>query len=782
MIRVAVVNDWRNNPPPTRFFNRDEARWSLSLSEEDAELCLATELSSIPNARLMSLSGTVLAVMMLLLPISIFAILGNGLYDLLLEDQPSPRIYLVVLGSLLSYVVLAAFAAGSNRFSLLSQELGAMADGIRDITRRFHQHPLLMFRAARKWASNNRLEQAPRIDVWNPGLPSANKTKTVFWDILLPLFAKQGAADCILILHVRSDEMAAVRAAIKERYHLQLDLAPDATQEQGGSRRSPALVLSLRERHLLQIMRVASFPLHQLLTDPLCASAAGPACFSENAFLRMVRSFAGDHEQEFVHRFLARCRNDYGYLDMHPDQVEILQLADDAAQATLDDARNLAFRARQLLISDPRRFLHDGDPCAQLCSVNALAVLHDGANDDPRLQQNLKQQLRTLIGETIDSLERSEHYPLFRHIAQQEFSDGPSKGQIAHHLPQVINEVKADGDIGGAILKLTRFNAFDTATLTRLARLLEVGGFYPAATEVWEKLKNTDPLLAGIRLARLKERNGNAASIAEAFAEIRRLLASDFLAGRPDIHVAALLEGAWLCYSAQAPDELDQGSAWLEAAARELERCPGEPEAYWRLHNYRALYHDAGRRYEEAIAENQKALAIPGIQLKWYSGSLTNLAYVSRKHALSRRDDRATADRLLGEALEYAKLAVDLKRRIDDKDELPVALHNLALVHLCRGLLAGGAEKTGNAEEAEITCDQALEILDRIKSNKKRFALSLEATLAAGLLGADWRSALECARRAQPNARECAVLDRIEANEDAFAALCDAVLAMEILD
>lgn len=773
MIRVEVADDWREQPPPTRFAALDASGWLLSLPEEDAARCFAGELSQIPNARLLSIWGTTLAVLALLLPLGLFAILGNGIYDLLLEDAPTPRLYLVVGGSLLAYVVLAAIAAGSRRMSLLSQELGEMVDGFRDMTHRFHLRPARIMRQARAWGRLHGLARTPLVSVWNPGLPSPENSAEVFWDILLPLFEAQLADGSRLRLHVRADEAAAVRAALQGRPRLQLEAPPP--RRRGGNAQAPASALAAGERRLVQMLRVASFPLQRIMACPL-ADAPGPACFSENAFLRLVRSFAGEAEQDGVHRFLARCRNDYGYLEMDADRIELLRLPDDLAAATLADARNLAARARQLLISDPRRFLHDGDPCALLCTVNALAVLHDRADDDPRLQQNLKQQLKTLISETLASLDRGEHYPLFAHLARQEFGAGPEAGQLARLLPRVIDDAGASRPLAGEVLALTRFNAFDTETLGRLARLLEVGGFYAAASAVWGKLASIDPLLAGIRLARLHERQGDAAA---GLAAISELLASEHLEQRPGIRVAALLEGAWLCYSAQPPDALDQGRAWLAAAADELARCPGEPEAYWRLHNYRALYLDAAGRYPEAIAEHRQALAIPGIQLKWYSGSLTNLAYVSRKAALAGLGARDEAARRLAEALEYAGLAVDLKRRIADLDELPVALHNLALAHLCRALLdLPGADLDAAAD----ACGEGLAILARTGSHKKRFALCLEATLAAGLRGEDWAAPLAEARAARPSAREQAVLARSEAAADIPAALGRAVLALEILD
>ena len=84
--------------------------------------------------------------------------------------------------------------------------------------------------------------------------------------------------------------------------------------------------------------------------------------------------------------------------------------------------------------------------------------------------------------------------------------------------------------------------------------------------------------------------------------------------------------------------------------------------------------------------------------------------------------------------------------------------------------------------EARTSIDEGLALLTRTGSSKKRFALLLENTLASGLLGEDWRSALEVARGASATQRELACLSRLEPGEEGFAQLCAAVLNLEILD
>lgn len=776
MIRVEVVADWQENPPPETFVATDGGRWHISLPETAAAERFVSELASVPNARLLALSGTTLAVLVLLVPVSLFAVLGNGLYDLILEEQPSSRLYLLVAAALLAYIVLAAIATGSRRMSLLSQELGEMVDGFRDMTRRFHLRPARIMRQARAWARLNRLEQSSGIELWNPGPPAASGEAQIFWDILLPLCEEKLGRNSLLRLHVRSDEITAIRSALQARPGIQLESTPATPPITAAM--VPGSVLSAGEMRLLQILRIACFPLQRIMACPLDLTN-GPACFSENAFLRLVAHFASDQSQDAVYRFLGRCRKDYGYLSMRPEQLETLTLPPSLATSSQAETAALAEQARQLLTSDPYRFVHGDDPSSLLHAINNLAIVHDRAASDPRQQQGLKQQLRTLTSRCIESLDRGEHYALFAHIASQEFGNSPAAGQIARRLPRVIADHAADDDLTQEVLALTRFNAFAPDTLKRLARLLEVGGDYAAATAIWHKLRNIDPLLAGIRLARLYERQGQASAGLES---IQPILACPNLEERPAIHVAALLEAAWLCYSTADQACLATGFTWLEDAASVLERHPGEAEAYWRWHNYRALYLDARGQYPEAITENRQALAIPGIQLKWYSGSLTNLAYVSRKYALNRhRQEPALSQALLDQSIRYATLAVDLKRRIADVDELPVALHNQALAQLCQALLQPDRAPAGIVQ-AKAIISEALDLLERLGSSKKRLALLLEQTLVCGLRGEDWQASFAAACQAPASPREQACLSRIEQHEDGFSALSAAVLDLEILD
>ena len=787
MIEVRLLDDWRTSPPPATFLNIAGQQWTISLPDDAAAERLAETLAAQPNARLVGWSGTTLAVLMLLLPVGVFAVLGNGLYDLFMEVEPAPRQLAVLAGALLLYVVLAALAASSQRMSLLSQELGGMIDSFRDMTQRFHLRPARLMRLARAWGRHCGLPQAQEVAVWNPGRPDAGGVRA-FWDVLLPLCVAQLPGGSCLYLHVRSDELHVIAGAVAGQPRLRLEggdsvevaATRGTTAGLAGERLTPLSILSAAERKLLTLAQIASFPLHALTSSPFEA-AVGPLVFSENAFLKLARHFAERLEQDAIYRFLARCRNDYGYLVRNAERIEQLQLPPDTA-LHLHATQHLARHSRQLLISNSRRLLHDADPLATLCTINQLAVLHDTSAVDPQLQFALRRQLWQLISEALHQLETGEHYPLFAYIAQREFaSDGPGMagGAIARYLPRVIAEEDASSGAAQNLLALTRFNAFDDATLRCLARMLETVGLYAPAAAIWQKLFGLDPLLATVRLARLKERLGDAAG---AYADIRHLLASSQLARRSELHIAALLEAAWLCYCAQPASGLGEGQHWLEQAGSELERSPGSAHEYWRLHNYRALYLDAAQRYAEAIAANRQALAIPGLQQKLYSGSLTNLAYVSRKQALSQLAQGAVAEAQssLAEALEYAHLAVRLKRRIADVDELPVALHNLALIHLCRGWL-GGESPQQAGEAAQAASAEGLAVLERIASSKKRFALCLENALALALLGQDSGALLREATAFASERREAEILAAAVQGDDASACLRDAVLGMALL-
>ena len=782
MKQVSIASDWLSAPAPEDTIFHVEKAWHFSLPEGLGADELMSEFARLSGKNLLSSFGTLVAICSLLVPISLFAIIGGALYDVFKEAETPVRIYQVLISAMLAYVLLAVLAARSGRLLFLSQELGTVIGGFQDIAKRLQHHPNRILRLARKWADIENLAMAERVDIWNPNYTPADASiaaqKSLFWTVLLPLLREKLNPACRVVLHVRHDEVANLLQCLSKAG---LSVDTQVIEPINGIRQATGEdFLTANERPLLRLLRISCFPV-EAITANVLGQAVGSQCFSENYFLHLTSWLLQGSDQGVISRFLSRCRDDYGYLD-EQNEFDILSIPAQTDATIFLDCQNFSARAQQLLVNDIRRFVNDHDPLSYLATINALASLHDAQHANQRFQENLKEQIKTLTVEAIAILEHGEYYPLFSRFAHNEFSDTSSNNQLANYLPRVIELTATDSLLQQAVFDLTRFNAFDTETLIRLARMLEVCGFYRHALAIWSKLSLIDPLRAEIRRARLLERLGEAV---QGFKNIDSLITSNQLACRPELHIEALLEGSWLCYSTQNSSLAPTGTEWLDAAKALLNEHIGHNIQWWRYHNYRALYLDASKRYAEALAENQKALAIPGVNLKWYSGSLVNLSYVSRKNALSEHatgSPKVAIDQLLA-AIEYANLAVTLKKRIGDRDELPVALHNQSLANICLAMLGQAEEKSVLAEHARSAAEQGLQTLLELGSTKKQLALSLERTLALWLLEQDWTEALAAAEAAPMNSAESAILGKISASAAlAPRALADAVLKLEILD
>jgi len=393
----------------------------------------------------------------------------------------------------------------------------------------------------------------------------------------------------------------------------------------------------------------------------------------------------------------------------------------------------------------------------------------------------------------LECVEENDRYDVVRHFFGQG-RDGNLKA-MASCLPAVVGAGDESGNgrlVREEVRRLTRFNAFGYAALTRLGRVHEVVGNYAEALAVWRKLEAIDGRRARVRIARLSERGGDFAAAADgigaAIGDLERQPSAHAVGNAALLAVETYLEGAWIIVSAAAAGQQEECRRRLEQAERWLARVDqvADPLIYWRYFNYLGLYHDWCRAYPEALAQHRRALAIPGVSDKWYSGSLVNLAYVQRKAALLRTGGQVAAMAAdLETAQTYAALAVDLKRRIGDEDELPVALHNLALAGLCR-ILAAPAENTedalaSHAAECASVAREGLAILDRLGSNKKRFALLLELWLAERLCHRDGHEAALalCALPGLSGVEAECVARLDEANAAGFVG--DKIVALQLL-
>lgn len=735
------------------------------------------------GAGLVEISGMLLTSLVFLLTLGILDIFGNSLHHVIGEwvheeganhDDAIREGRLLLLSTLLFFGGMVAVRL-FRRLPLFEENLESVGHTVRLVVEDFLNSKRRQRRRLRQRLKRLGADQVARIEVWNPqSAPGATgnaghgaaPTEPLAWSILLPALVDVSRPDCALALHIRQDETADVCAAAQALPDLavEVEVAAQAAPAAAAAGAAPRSLIPAAEQTWLPLLALAAF-------DPAALTPLAPAgaarVFSENAFHRLLPLAGNGVTRAEASRFLNRCLNDYGLLRDDPDSGLWFLAGDaDAPPARQGALWTALFHA---LTANAQAFVDGDDPLTHLVVSGALcALLHDLPPASAGTRRRLAQQLLEVVGGFIAAVEKSERYDLMKRVLA-----GPGRRNLqdlGRYLPRVVDAGEERGDADAAftldLAETARFNAFGYDTLARLARLFEVVGAYPEAIAIWTKLAPLDPTRARVRLARLEERSGDPQAAARAIDPLLAELdaaadaGGEVLAVPPLLRAEAYLEGAWIIYSVLDDARRDEGRQRLATARRWLLASPPDAAAanavaiaYWRYHNYLALYLDWAGDYAAALAEHRRALAIPGVSGKWYSGTLSNIAYVARKAALAAANDAPAARRhRLDDAVTAAGLAADLKERLGDEDELPVALHNLAVSRYCRAALdEAGAARDERLSAAAAAAREGLAWLDKADSDKKRGALLLETLLAGRAAGADADPAALAALLALPD-------------------------------
>ncbi|MHB8254047.1 MAG: hypothetical protein ACYDEV_10215 [Acidiferrobacter sp.] len=203
------------------------------------------------------------------------------------------------------------------------------------------------------------------------------------------------------------------------------------------------------------------------------------------------------------------------------------------------------------------------------------------------------------------------------------------------------------GDVRRALAVADILTSINTVEyLIRKARLLERLGRYDDAAS----------LLAGLddeqdnKLVRDAE-GGAAFCIEYSWLLVNRKREGD------DSHAKRLLFRAWT-----ALQGIDKGNGAL-------------PTYLWRYWNNWYNLYEWAEEYDAGLRCLQRCMRIPGIDLKWRSGTFVNLGIVYRKLWLLEKTD----PNLIRQALGNGRLGFSMKVRLGDFDEVPVSGYHLAL-------------------------------------------------------------------------------------------------------
>lgn len=273
--------------------------------------------------------------------------------------------------------------------------------------------------------------------------------------------------------------------------------------------------------------------------------------------------------------------------------------------------------------------------------------------------------------------------------------------------------------------------------LQQLIPLLERAGYFQDALVVADFLRPISSNAYDFIIAGILERLGQYQNALEL---LKRLNKSAKATSTMDINQAIgfdlkfSLLASWIIVSGRLVEEKETGKSCLQQAQDAFTKssCDGkncDPTDLWHYHNNLAQYFEWEEDFTACIDNHLICQKLPGIELKWVSGTYVNLGVAYRERF---KKGKITDD--LDRALAFGSKGVQIKRELGDNDELPVALHNLALSQLYSFKCSGDQPVLKAARE---NATDGLALLRATRSVKKKGTLLVEALVAEKLLGND---------------------------------------------
>lgn len=589
------------------------------------------------------------------------------------------------------------------------------------------------------------------IEIWNPLLNNfngnlaehANGSLQCFIHYLLPAIDDQTVTTRIR-LYGKDDDIAKNQAKIRRlTKNKGINIEFEPFQFSGGNTVFLGMLDQI-ELRLIPYFFISIYRDNQNLS-----------IFSEKYFLKLVESQLQDiiGIRVKANVFIRSCKKNYGLLNEHEKNQWTLTKQDviKCYPEISNEVENLRSYVYEQNLANSTGYCDPTDPSSFLAAIHSL--IGKGTDEiDADIEEHCNQNVNDLLELYVNSVEQTEinaHFPPPEAYMKRTSLYLHEKGY------EVLSRLSFEADIvknlRTNIEEITVFNYLSLDAIKTLARLHESTGNYKDSLVALNKVSNFCSPDVEARKIRIRERQGaldNHINDLDSIATLIKEVNSGYT--NNDGEVALKLEAAWIIYnyreiqSDSAKYTRLQGWEYLEECEKKM-RHSNETSTFtwWRIYNYMGLYEEWGGMYDDAIAYHMKALGVPGVDLKWYSGSLVNLGYTSRKNALFKyrelgKKDEALTD--LKKSVIYCLLAIDLKRSIKDEDELPVSYHNAAISLICFAYLNDPKDVNGEYEVALELIESALDILNKKDSQKKKMALFLEKFIAMSFINMDTMS------------------------------------------
>jgi tetratricopeptide (TPR) repeat protein len=285
--------------------------------------------------------------------------------------------------------------------------------------------------------------------------------------------------------------------------------------------------------------------------------------------------------------------------------------------------------------------------------------------------------------------------------------------------------------------KLGPLQFMDVQTLSDLSACFVNSGMYDHAMEVFSILENIYPAKIAIEIADLKDSLGEYRKALEILLKTDEEWVRSGIIEDMGLILELYLNISWVIVSGRFEDRRDEGYRYLEKTETILRKLP-DTENYLlfltRFYNTRANYHEWEENYELAIENYEKALKLPGTILR--KSSLLSNRGISERLIGKKCRDKADQKKHLMTSRSNIRQAVNMKKSIGEKNQIPGTSHNLAetLLELA-STIEEKAEKISVLKEADEVTSQALAILDELNSQKRIGRLLAEKCIAHHMLG-----------------------------------------------
>jgi tetratricopeptide (TPR) repeat protein len=404
-------------------------------------------------------------------------------------------------------------------------------------------------------------------------------------------------------------------------------------------------------------------------------------------------------------KFMNRCVYDYVYMDTISGQrTQNMLILEESLLDVLDHGlmEELADTVRNNLGSASENIT---DPLAY---VILIGLLGSGPS--------LNTKKISLLSGFIRNVKREENYQLMNRYWEYISKNGTEEKRSFTLGPLQFLDVQTLGDLSACFVN---------------------SGMYDKAFEVFSILENIYPAKIAIEIADLKDSLGEYQEALDILVKTDEEWVRSGIVEDMGLILELYLNISWVIVSGRFEARREEGYKFLDKTETILRKLP-DTENYLlfltRYYNTRANYHEWEEDFVLAIENYEKALKLPGTILR-KSSLLSNRGISERLIGKNSSDLTVRREHLLA-SRSNIRQAVEMKKSIGEKNQIPGTSHNLAetLIELAR-VTEEKAEKIKVLKEADTVTSQALNILDELNSHKRRGRLLAEKCIAHNMLG-----------------------------------------------